>query len=97
MKPRKNFTVSAAPDWSCQLWIDDEREDPELDEAYAALVNDALKASRKPLRYVATFGHFGLEVNFYDDALAYGRAVKAAKIKHEYDDMTAYLHGDCKP
>jgi hypothetical protein len=98
MKPRKNFTVHANPDRYCELWIlGDERENPELDEAYAAAVNDALKASRKPLRYVATSGDLGMDVRFYTDALEYARAVKYVMAEHKSGHVDQYLHGDCRP
>lgn len=46
------------------------------------------------LWYVATYGNHGLEVEFFDDSLAYDRAVHVAKVNHFIGRLDTYTHGD---
>jgi hypothetical protein len=43
--------------------------------------------------YVATYGNLGLEVEFFDDPLAYGRATQAAERGHQKGEYDTYTHG----
>jgi hypothetical protein len=56
------------------------------------------KAADTPARwYVATFGPEGLTVDHFANALAYGRAVKAAMAEHQAQRIDTYLCGEAKP
>lgn len=44
--------------------------------------------------WVATYGDLGLEVTFFDDPLAYGRAIKAAEDAHRIGDFDTYTYGN---
>lgn len=46
--------------------------------------------------FTATFGPFGIQVEFYSDALAYGRALLAIKAQHKNDDIDTWTAGDVK-
>lgn len=72
-----------------------------LDEAHAAL--SAPKPPKAPkLWFVASYGDGGLDVQFYSDPLAYGRAVLEAKIAWEQghnetgEDIDSYTNGEVK-
>jgi len=43
--------------------------------------------------YVATYGDLGLEVQFFDDPLEYGRAVQDARRQHRIGEYDTYTHG----
>lgn len=45
--------------------------------------------------FVATYGDFGLNVEFFTDPLAYGRATRKAKADHDNGDVDTYTYGDC--
>lgn len=44
--------------------------------------------------YVATYGDAGLDVEFFSDALAYGRAVRAAQREHDAGKLDSYTNGE---
>lgn len=52
--------------------------------------------------FVATYGDGGLEIEFFNDPLKYGRAVKSAKALWEKNqnggwDCDTYTFGECIP
>ncbi|QIV65919.1 hypothetical protein Cp1R7AA1_023 [Mesorhizobium phage Cp1R7A-A1] len=48
------------------------------------------------LFFVATYGDMGLEVEFFTDPLAYGRAIKDAMKLHERGDLDSYTNGNAE-
>lgn len=48
------------------------------------------------LWYVATYGDLGLQVEFYDCPLAYGRASRTAEREHREGDLDTFTHGSAE-
>ena len=46
--------------------------------------------------WVATYGDLGIEIHWFaaGDGLAYGRAIREAKRRHEIGDLDTYTYGD---
>lgn len=44
--------------------------------------------------YVATYGDMGLEVELFDNALTYARAVKAVQAEYDAGNIDSYTNGD---
>lgn len=53
------------------------------------------KLEKRPgLWWVATYGDMGLEVEHFDDPLAYGRAIREAEQQHGRGELDSYTYGD---